>query len=51
MATNNDLKPISPKVLGMIHLPGVNDNQYAAYINRLEPAKEQVMISVIESRW
>jgi hypothetical protein len=51
MATNNDLKPISPKVLGMIHLPGVNDQQYAAYIERLKPAKEQVMVSAIENRW
>ena len=51
MPTITSLKPISPKVIGMIHLPGVNDKEYAAYIKRLSPAKEQVMISIIDNRW
>jgi hypothetical protein len=39
------------KILGMIHLPGINDVAYAAYIASLPVVKEQVMISIVDNRW
>ena len=43
---NNDIK-----ILGMIHLPGINDEAYAEYIKSLPVIEEQVMISIVDNRW
>ena len=39
------------KVIGMVHIPGVNDKAYADYLAKLKPVKEQVMISIVDNRW
>lgn len=41
------------KVIGMIHIPGVNDKQYEQYLvlEQLKKDNEQVMQSVIVNRW
>jgi hypothetical protein len=42
----NVIKPI-----GIVHIKGVNDREYAEHIQKLKLVKEQVMISIIENRW
>lgn len=39
------------KILGMVHIPGVNDIAYAEYLSKLKPTEEQVMISIVDNRW
>jgi len=39
------------KILGMIHIKGVNDKEFAKYKAKLKPVKEQVMISIVDNRW
>ena len=39
------------ETLGMIHIPGVNDEAYAKFINSLPVVTEQVMISIVDNRW
>ena len=39
------------KPIGIIHIEGVNDEEYAKYIASLEPSTEQVMISIVDNRW
>jgi hypothetical protein len=41
------------KILGMVHIKGVNDKAYAEYVKSLanKPTRQQVMISVVKNRW
>lgn len=38
-------------LIGMVHIPGVNDKEYAEYLQQLKPLTEQVMISIVDNRW
>ena len=42
----NVIKPI-----GIVHIKGVKEREYAEHIQKLKIFKEQVMISIIENRW
>ena len=46
MNTQETIKPI-----GMVFIPGVNDEAYAKYISSLKPITETYMISVVDNRW
>lgn len=39
------------KVVGMVHIKGVNDLAWAKYLSSLPKQSEQVMISVVQNRW
>ena len=39
------------KPIGIIHIEGINDEEYAKYIASLEPSKDQIMISIVNNRW
>jgi hypothetical protein len=43
---DNLIKPI-----GMIHIKGINDEEYAKYIASLKPSTECVMVSIVNNRW
>ena len=57
MNTNNELLEVSAstkeniKPIGMILIPGVNDEAYAKYISSIKPVTETYMISIVDNRW
>lgn len=38
-------------VIGMIHIKGVNDKEYAKFLSSQPKPTEQVMISIVNNRW
>ena len=45
------MEKIKNESLGMVHIPGVNDNEYRQYIRSLPVEEDSAMISIVDNRW